>query len=35
MGVVKTVGQDGGMASWFRTYGEDEDLWLCLEADDE
>jgi hypothetical protein len=29
------VGQDGGMATWFRTYYEDEDLWLYLEADDE
>ncbi|MFB6608308.1 hypothetical protein ACFCXR_38280 [Streptomyces noursei] len=23
------------MTSWFRTYYEDEDLWLCFEADDE
>lgn len=29
------VGEDGGMISWFRTYYEDEDLWLYFEADDE
>ncbi|MBB5102620.1 hypothetical protein [Streptomyces spectabilis] len=23
------------MTTWFRTYYEDEDLWLCFEADDE
>ena len=35
MGLVKVAGQDGGMATWFRTYYEDEDLWLYFEADDE
>ncbi len=34
MYLVKVVGQDGGMATWFRTYYEDEDLWLYFEADD-
>jgi len=29
------VGEDGGMTTWFRTYYEDEDLWLYFEADDE
>ncbi|MFF4214622.1 hypothetical protein ACFYZE_35940 [Streptomyces sp. NPDC001796] len=29
------VGQDGGMTIRFRTYYEDEDLWLFFEADDE
>jgi hypothetical protein len=33
--LVKVVGQDGGMTTWFRTYYEDEDLWLYFEADDE
>ncbi|MFC8450117.1 hypothetical protein [Kitasatospora sp. NPDC057223] len=33
--MVKLVGQDGGMTSWFRTYYDDEDLWLYFEADDE
>lgn len=35
MRLVKMVGQDGGMTLWFRTYYEDEDLWLYFEADDE
>lgn len=35
MCLVKVVGQDGGMTIWFRTYYEDEDLWLYFEADDE
>lgn len=35
MSLVKVVGQDGGMTTWFRTYYEDEDLWLYFEADDE
>jgi hypothetical protein len=35
MCLVKVVGQDGGMTTWFRTYYEDEDLWLYFEADDE
>ncbi|WNM32650.1 hypothetical protein RKE30_20685 [Streptomyces sp. Li-HN-5-11] len=35
MSLVKVVGQDGGMTTWFRTYYEDEDLWLYCEADDE
>ncbi|MGW5611930.1 hypothetical protein ACWEWI_39020 [Streptomyces sp. NPDC003753] len=35
MCLVKVVGQDGGMTIWFRTYYEDEDLWLFFEADDE
>ncbi|WP_030772227.1 hypothetical protein [Streptomyces sp. NRRL F-2664] len=30
--LVKVVGQDGGMTTWFRTYYEDEDLWLYFEA---
>ena len=29
------MGEDGGMTTWFRTYYEDEDLWLYFEADDE
>lgn len=29
------MGEDGGMTTWFRTYYEDEDLWLHFEADDE
>jgi hypothetical protein len=29
------VGEDGGMTSWFRTYYEDEDLWLYFEVDDD
>jgi hypothetical protein len=33
--LVKVVGQDCVMATWFRTYYEDEDLWLYFEADDE
>jgi hypothetical protein len=32
--LVKVVGQDDGMPTWFRTYYEDEDLWLHFEADD-
>jgi hypothetical protein len=28
-------GQDDGMTTWFRTYYEEEDLWLYFEADDE
>lgn len=32
MGLVKVLGQDGGMTTWFRTYYEDEDLWLYFEA---
>lgn len=33
--LVKVVGHDGGMTSWFRTYYEDEGLWLYFEADSE
>ncbi|MGJ3562014.1 hypothetical protein ACR6C2_42750 [Streptomyces sp. INA 01156] len=29
------MGQDDGVTTWFRTYYEDEDLWLYFEADDE
>jgi len=29
------VGEDGRVIRWFRTYYEDEDLWLYFEADDE
>ena len=35
MCLVKIVGQDGDITTWFRTYYEDEDLWLYFEADDE
>ncbi|MGW4200945.1 hypothetical protein [Streptomyces sp. NPDC004726] len=35
MGLGKVVGQDGGMMTWFRTYYEDEALWLFFEAADE
>jgi hypothetical protein len=34
-GFVRGVGEDGGMTTWFRTYYEDEDLWLYFKADDE
>ncbi|MGW6691646.1 hypothetical protein [Streptomyces sp. NPDC054961] len=33
--MVKVVGQDCGITIWFRTYYEDEDLWLYFDADDE
>lgn len=33
--LVKVLSQDGGMTTWFRTYYEDEDLWLYFEADSE
>ncbi|MFJ5677610.1 hypothetical protein [Streptomyces sp. NPDC093097] len=29
------MGEDGGTTTWFRTYYEDEDLWLYFEADAE
>ncbi|MET7639086.1 hypothetical protein [Streptomyces sp. NPDC005438] len=35
MRVVKVVGQDGGMRTWFRAYYQDEGLWLYFETDDE
>ncbi|WP_329562003.1 hypothetical protein [Kitasatospora sp. NBC_01266] len=35
MGLVNGVRQDDDMTTWFRTYYEDEDLWLYVEADDE
>lgn len=28
--LVRVVGQDCGMTTWFRTYYEDEDRWLCF-----
>ncbi|MDX3695486.1 hypothetical protein PV726_35155 [Streptomyces europaeiscabiei] len=33
--LVKVVDHDDGMTIWFRTYYEDEDLWLYFEADEE
>ncbi|HZG04675.1 MAG TPA: hypothetical protein VE546_14075 [Streptomyces sp.] len=35
MRLVEVVGQDDGVRTWFRTYCEDEDLWLYFEAGDE
>ncbi len=30
--VKRRIGEDGGVTTWFRTYYEDEDLWLYFEA---